>query len=253
MSVKVMSQNVMCWEIDPNALFVNRRPLIKQAVLESGADVVGFQEVRPNWTEWFKEDLAGFENYTVYRDEKKPEGTPVYWNPKRVTKLDCGHFWLSETPDQESLGWDAHCKRIACWVLFETVDSGEKFVFVNTHLDHRGAVAQKNGIRLICDFIKEKFSDLPLILTGDFNVRPDSETIAVANSLLTDARTSLGISEFEPTFHGYCDAGVVIDYIYHSNNLKCTDFQMLKTQEDGTILSDHYGIYAELEFLKDNA
>lgn len=247
MTIKVMSQNVMCWEIDPNALFVNRRPLIKQAVLESGADVIGFQEVRPNWTEWFKEDLDGFENYTVYRDEARPEGTPIYWNPNRVRKLDCGHFWLSQTPNVESIGWDANCKRIACWVLFETVEDSEKFVFVNTHLDHRGEQAQINGIKLICEFIKDKFPDAPLVLTGDFNATPDSETIAVANSLLTDARTSFGLTEFETTFHGFSQAGVVIDYIYISSNLRCTDFKMLKTEKDGTILSDHYGLAATLE------
>lgn len=247
MSIKVMSQNVMCWEIDPQALFVNRRPLIKQAILESGADVIGFQEVRPNWTQWLTQDLEGFENYTVYRDEKHPEGTPIYWNPKRVKKLDCGHFWLSETPQVESIGWDANCKRIACWVLFESVCDSKQFVFVNTHLDHIGEKARINGINLVCDFIKEKFAGLPLILTGDFNATPDSSTIAAANGLLTDARTSFGLSEFEPTFHGYSDLDWVIDYIYLSSSIKCTDFKTLKTEKDGTVLSDHYGIFAELE------
>ena len=247
MSVKVMSQNVMCWEASPNALFVNRRPLIKRAVLESGADVIGFQEVKPSWTEWLTADLDGFEHYTVYRDKERPEGTPVYWNPKRVKKLDCGHFWLSETPDTESIGWDANCKRIACWVLFEAVEDGKKFVFVNTHLDHRGENARINGINLVCDFIKKKFNDIPLVLTGDFNATPDSATIKAANGLLCDARTAFGITEFEPTFHGFSEVNSVIDYIYVSRNVKCTDFKMIKTNHNGTILSDHYGLFAKLE------
>ena len=248
MSVKIMSQNVMCWESEPNALFVNRRPLIKEAVLESGADVVGFQEVMPNWTEWFSQDLEGYENYTVYREQSRLEGTPIYWNPKKLEKLDCGHFWLSETPEKESLGWDAQCKRIACWVLFECREDKKKFVVVNTHLDHRGEEARIRGINLVCDFIREKFQDIPLVLTGDFNALPDSATIKAADELLCDARRDFGISEFEPTYHGYADRKDVIDYIYISGNMKCADFKMIKTQKDGTILSDHYGILAELEF-----
>lgn len=248
MSIKVMSQNVMCWEIEPNALFVNRRPLIKKAVIESGADVIGFQEVRPNWTEWFEEDLVGFNKYTVYRDSKKPEGTPIYWNPNTVEKLECGHFWLSETPEVESIGWDANCLRIACWILFKSKKDGKKFVFVNTHLDHRGEQARINGIKLVCNFIKDKFGDLPLILTGDFNALPDSPTIETANKLLVDARTAFGIKEFEPTFHGFENLKSVIDYIYLSKNIKCTDFETIRTEKDGTILSDHYGIAAQIEF-----
>ncbi len=248
MSVKVMSQNIMHWEASPHALYVNRRPLIKRAVLESGADVIGFQEVRPHWTEWLKTDLDGFENYTVYRDSTSYEGTPIYWNPKRVKKLDGGHFWLSDTPEKSSIGWDAACNRIACWILFETVEDGKQFVFVNTHLDHIGEKARINGINLVCDFIKEKFEGVPLVLTGDFNATPDSTTIIAANELLTDVRTAYGLKEFEPTFHGFANKKAIIDYIYISDNLKCTDFKTIKTEENGTILSDHYGIFAQLEF-----
>lgn len=248
MSIKVMSQNVMCWEQEPDALFVNRRPLLKKAVLDSSADVVGFQEVKPNFTEYFAEDLEGFEHYTVYRGENQLEGTPVYWNPEKVKKLECGHFWLSETPEKESLGWDARCLRIACWVLFESIDDGKQFVFVNTHLDHRGEEARINGIKLVCKFIKEKFGSMPLILTGDFNAEPTSPTIAAANELLTDARTACGISEFEPTYHGFeMKVNSVIDYIYLSTAVKCKGFTTVKKQDGVTIQSDHYGLVAEIE------
>ena len=243
-----MSQNIMCWEQEPDALFVNRRPLIKKAVLESSSDVIGFQEVKPNWTQWLSEDLVGFENYTVYRDKNRPEGTPIYWKTDKLDVMDKGHFWLSETPEKESIGWDAHCLRIACWILFKCKDDGKEFVFVNTHLDHRGEQARINGINLICDFIKEKFGNIPLILTGDFNATPDSSTIKAANELLTDARTACGILEFEPTYHGFeKKVNSVIDYIYLSSGVKCKGFTTVKKQDGVTVQSDHYGLVAEIE------
>ena len=48
MAIKVMSQHTMHWESSTHALYVNRRPLIRRAVLKSGADVIGFQEVKPH-------------------------------------------------------------------------------------------------------------------------------------------------------------------------------------------------------------
>jgi endonuclease/exonuclease/phosphatase family metal-dependent hydrolase len=247
MKINVMSQNVMSWECEPNGLFVNRRPLIKAAVLDNKADIIGFQEVRPNWAQWFETDLEGYESYLVYRGAQQQEGTPIYWNPEKVEKLDCGHFWLSETPEIESMGWDARCLRTALWALFRDKEENKEFVFVNTHLDHRGEQARINGIQLVCNFIKERFGNMPLILTGDFNAFPDSPTIQTANELLTDARTAFGIKEFEPTFHGFKQLKSVIDYVYISDNIKCTDFKTVIKTKDGSIQSDHYGLLAELE------
>ena len=245
MSINVMSQNVMCWEKEPNALFVNRRPLIKKAV--ATADIGGFQAGRPHWEEGFKADLSNFDCYVVSRTKKIPEGTPIYWKKERFDMLECGHFWLSETPDTESLGWDANCVRIACWCLFYDKLEQKKFVFVNTHLDHRGELARINGIKQICAFIKDKFGNIPLILTGDFNAYPDSATIKTANGLLTDARTAFGLKEFPATFHGFEHLSICIDYIYLSRDIKCTGFETVIEKDGETIQSDHYGIMATIE------
>ena len=97
MSLKILSQNVMCWGVEGKNSFEMRRPLMQRAVRECGADIIGFQEVTPVWKEYFDKDLSDFEHYLVYRSEKNLEGTPIYWNPARVEMLNCGHFWLSET------------------------------------------------------------------------------------------------------------------------------------------------------------
>lgn len=248
--LKVMSQNVMSWQYEEIGSFANRRPLMKKAFLEHGADIIGMQEMVPVLEEFFKEDLAGFEYINKYRKTDNLEGTPIYWNPEKVKKLDCGWFWLSETPEVESIGWDAKCYRITCWVLFEERATGKQFVFVNTHLDHRGETARQEGIKLICKFIKEKFSaDMPLILTGDFNARPDSPTIATANSLLCDARAKAADTTAARTFHGFGKAAPdsVIDYIYVSDNIECEKFERIEERSGESLQSDHYGIMATIE------
>lgn len=248
MSVKVMSQNAMCWEEAEVGTYARRDPLMKKALTEHGADVIGLQEVTPRWEEFLKTALPDFEHLLVYRSESSLEATPIYWNPKTLTALESGHFWLSETPEVPSLGWDARYPRIACWVLFEEKESGGRFAFVNTHLDHRGEQARQNGIRLVCDFIKEKFGDMPLILTGDFNARPDSPTIATADSLLKDARGAAKESDEGITFHGFHKkADCIIDYIYLSRDINCARFERIIETDGPAVQSDHYGIMATIE------
>ena len=74
-SMKIVSQNVMCWEHTDGALFVDRRPLMREAVI--GADIIGFQEVTPYWCACFEEDLPGYEKILVYRGAKSLEAAPV--------------------------------------------------------------------------------------------------------------------------------------------------------------------------------
>ena len=247
--IKVMSQNVMCWEHEEIGDFAHRRPLMKKALTEHGADIIGVQEFTPTWEEFLKEDLAGFEYINKYRKVDNLEGTPIFWNPEKVTALESGWFWLSETPEVESLGWDARCYRITCWVLFEEKQTGKRFAFVNTHLDHRGETARQEGIKLVCKFIGEKFgADLPLVLTGDFNATPDSQTIVTANSLLCDSRTVAEVTDDGHTFHGFeKKSNIIIDYVYLSKSIKCKKYERVIEKNGNSVQSDHYGVMATIE------
>ena len=67
----------------------------------------------------------------------------------------------------------------------------EKFYYVNTHLDHVGRVARKEGLNLILEKIQKINPDnLPLILTGDFNMEHTDSSIQKLNEKMIDARTS---------------------------------------------------------------
>ena len=247
MSFTVLSQNAMCWEHKPEGTFALRRPLMLRAIKNSGAAVVGFQEVTPKWEEMLAADLHGWEHYLVYRHPDNLEATPVYWDPAVLTALERGHFWLSETPEVPSLGWDAKCVRITTWILFEENATGKRFALVNTHLDHRGEQARINGIAQICDFVKDKFgAGMPLVLTGDFNATPDTPTLQKANELLTDARKAAKISTGAPTFHGFQDLKAVIDYVYISDNITCDRFSVIDERDGDSHQSDHCGAAAEI-------
>ena len=248
MSIKVVSQNVMCWEMEGGALFAERRPLMKKAV--KGADVIGFQEVTPFWKASFDEDLPEYDSILVYRSKNNLEATPIYWKKKRFEKRDMGYFWLSETPDIESFGWGAACVRICCWVLLYDRIDDKKFVFVNTHLDYKSEEARIKGIEQICEFIRTKFGkSMPLLLSGDLNATPGTPTIVTADHLLMDARIASGSNNYENTYHAYGkNEGSCIDFIYLNDQLTCSKFELIKERNGQAIQSDHYGLLAIIEW-----
>lgn len=249
MNIKVISQNVMCWEKEGIGTYDIRRPLLNKVFKNYGADIIGLQEVTERWADYFDTDLSDLEKLLVYRGKNNKEAVPIYWNKNKLEALESGHFWLSETPEKESWGWNACCLRITCWVLFEDKNTHKRFAFVNTHLDHISKEARINGLQLICDFIKNKFGEnMPLILTGDFNAQPYSETIAKADSLLNNSRNAAKETTDEITFHGYSrESHQIIDYIYISSHIQCNKFQVIKEfDSQNNPQSDHYGILADI-------
>ncbi len=190
----------------------------------------------------------------------------VFYDSNRIELLEWGTYWLSETPDEPSYGWDAACRRTATWTLLRDRQSGQKFYFVNTHLDHKGVVARREGLALIYNRIKEMNpSGLPMVLTGDFNVLPDNEGLKDISSLMKSCRDfSLEADSFG-SFNGFGKYGNSsgapvlndkkserntlrpLDYIYYSGFDRSLCFKVVTAQYAGKkFISDHYPVYADL-------
>jgi endonuclease/exonuclease/phosphatase family metal-dependent hydrolase len=107
---------------------------------------------------------------------KKPhEFNAIFFDPTRLTVLDSGGFWLSETPDRHSSAWRARAVRSANWAKFWSPSAGLSFLHLNTHLDHVSGLARAKGSGLILRKITELREDgLPAVVTGDFNCLPGS-------------------------------------------------------------------------------
>ena len=73
----------------------------------------------------------------------------IFWRTAELELLDKGTFWLSETPDQVSKGWDASYRRTCTWAGFRHRKSGQTCYFFNTHLDNDGKVAREESIKLL--------------------------------------------------------------------------------------------------------
>lgn len=216
-------------------------------------DIIGMQEVLHEQMALLK-DYLSYKCVGVGREDGKKGGEHmcIFYNPKTVRIVKWGTYWLSETPDKPSLGWDGACKRTATWALVMHKDSGRLFYFVNTHLDHVGVQARKNGLSLILDNIgtmnKEGY---PLILSGDFNVTPDDETLAPLAGKLRSARDWAVKTDEGATYNawGHKDKESVIDHIFVTGFSSCPLFEVIrKPYDDHKFISDHHPVKATLIF-----
>lgn len=250
--LKVMSYNIRLGSAnDGTNSWAMRYTATGEMLADQRPDVFGVQEAL-DYQVLYIEEMCDYEYVGVGRENGKKEGEhmAIFWNKKTVSMLKWGTFWLSETPDEPSKGWDAECFRTATWALMKDKATGKKFYFVNTHLDHKGTEAQKNGLKLIVDRIAEINKDgFPMVLTGDFNVAPGNKALAELDSKMQSARKIADKTDSHDTYNGWGRGNGVIDHIYISGFSACPEFQTVtKRYKDRKFVSDHYPVFARLIF-----
>ena len=262
----VMSFNVLCCGVKEYS-WTSRKEKVIAAVKKYLPDTIGFQEAHTEWMSYLKENLPEYGYEGMGRDDGKDKGefSSVFYKRDKYEKLGGGSFWLSERPYEPCVGWDGLCPRTCSWVKLKDRESGQELFHFNTHLDHKGSIARREGARQIINEVYKicKRSD-KVIITGDFNSYPAyiestqetpgdiTDPSSEAYSLVTengfdDARLIAKESDFFHTFHGYSDLSETIDYIF-TRNIKVGSFSVIKDKYDGMYPSDHFPIKAEYSY-----
>ena len=249
----VMSYNIRTGDAnDGTNSWQFRYPATAIMIDDQKPDVMGVQEALPYQLNYIEEFCRGYKYVGESRDggKKKGEHAAIVYNKKTVSVLKWGTFWLSETPDEPSVGWDAAFRRTATWALMKSKVSGKQFIFVNTHLDHQGAAARENGIRLIMERIKEiNRKSLPVVLVGDFNAAVSDPALSAISDSMKNARRIAAETDAVGTFHDWGKASSMIDHIFYSGFRSCTLFETVTDSYSGRrFISDHYPVKAVLVF-----
>lgn len=221
------------------------------------ADLLGMQECLPGQVEYLAQKLNAFAWYGIGRDDGKSSGefSPIFYRKSAFTLLDKGTFWLSETPEQPSLGWDAAIKRIVTWVKLKDKKTEREFYYFNTHFDHRGEKARQESARLILSRIQKIAAGFPVILTGDFNAAPDSkpyQVLTASNSGLQDAMKISQLPHYGAlkSFSGFEVTpelpGERIDYVFVSDGVQVLKHGILTDAREGAYASDHLPVLARV-------
>lgn len=215
-------------------------------------DVMGIQEGLKHQLDYLDAELSDYAYIGVGRDDGKEKGeyTAIFYKKERLKLIKESTFWLSESPEEISVGWDAALERICTYALFEEKDSGQKFYVFNTHFDHRGEKARRKSAQLILKQIKAlNKEDYPVILMGDLNLTPETKAIKSINKKLEDARYAAAVA-FGPdaTFTGFDFSKAPqrrIDYIFASDNIEVRKYAVLTDSQNQKYPSDHFPVFIE--------
>ena len=191
-------------------------------------DIFGSQEVRKHQLDDMLAMLPDYDYIGVGRDygDDRGEFCPIFYRKDVFEKLAGGTFWLSETPEVPSKGWDAKYNRICTWGHFRHKASGKKICFMNVHFDHRGVQARIESAKLMLDYVKKNCKGMTVIISGDYNVTQTSDSYKVlANSKILKDSYDYAKYRFAPTgtFNGFNPKRYTthrIDHLFVSKKVK---------------------------------
>ena len=253
----VMSFNVRYGAAnDGDYVWPNRRDAACAMINDQHPAVFGVQEALDFQLAYFEEHCPGYKYVGVGREDGLLGGEhmAVFYDTDRIELQEWGTYWLSETPFQPSLGWDAACRRTATWTLLKDKATGRSFYFVNTHLDHVGKEARRKGLLLLVERIGAMNPDgYPMILTGDMNVYPDDPCLNELRTLMQDSRQTAKVTDNEDTWHdwGKVSGRGPIDYVFYAGFAGCDKFEAIRQPYEGVAyVSDHYPVKATLRYEK---
>ena len=241
------------WDIE-NSWEIRRSNII-QMLIKYSPSILGIQEGLLTQVQYIDSSLINYDYVGVGRDDGKNKGEfcAIYFDTPRYVLLKNSTFWLSETPDTISVGWDAALERICTYGLFKDRITKKEFWVFNTHFDHIGIIAREKSSRLILKRIKKiNRQSLPVILMGDFNSIPNSPPV---KEIITELSDALQISTEKlhgprGTFNGFNEDLPIekrIDYIF-TKKLKVLSYRHINDRlENNRHISDHLPVMIKIK------
>lgn len=247
--MRAMTFNVLCAGRNEQQ-WCRRQPLVRGVIKNYMPDFFGIQEAHYGWMKYLSGQLKDCYAYVgVGKDDGMNGGefSPVFYRKDKYKVIERLDFWLSETPDRPSLGWDGAENRTCSGGLFECLETGEPVAVFNTHLDHIGGTAQRKGAELILENLK-KYDNIKTVLMGDFNVTPDSEIYKIfTDGGFDDARTIAHESDAINSFHWFGGSSKMIDFVFVKNIKNVSKVITATDMPGGKYPSDHFPVVAEFE------
>lgn len=255
--ISVMTYNIkLDYPKEGENSWATRKPYFINQLKANAPDILGVQEALPNQMKDMDSLLTDYHFVGVGRDEgNKGEHSAIFYKKDLFEVIETSTFWLSETPEKASLGWDAAYNRICTYALFKNRNTGNRFWVFNTHLDHVGVKAQVEGAKLILNKIKHiNKQNLPVILMGDFNMEATHESIQHISKSLRDSK-SITNKVMGPlgTFNNFEFEKPVtrrIDYIFLSEGITVNKYSVLSDSYVGHYPSDHLPVMIDIAFMK---
>ncbi|WP_158524877.1 endonuclease/exonuclease/phosphatase family protein [Mesonia sp. K7] len=234
----------------------NRNVNFLQLIKDNPAEIYLFQEPTKDQVFFLENQFPAFhliENGLRPFDSLSTHNVMLIHESLKIIKHDA--FWLSETPDKISRGWDASTERICQYVLVKDKISKKEFYVFNVHLDRKGEESKRKSLELIKQKAKEiNTKNLPIFIGGDFNSMEHTSQIQDFKDFLRDSKeVSLTPPKGPSGTFNFFDVNrenfpYRIDYIFVSDSIKVKKYEVIDTKYNNQFPSDHFPVKIEVEF-----
>ena len=224
-----------------------RKHDMSQMMTYYAPEIIGIQEGLNNQVKYLDSVLIDYSYVGVGRDDGKIKGeyTAIFYKTERMKLLTTQTYWLSETPESVSVGWDAAMERIVTFGKFLDVQTNDTLYIFNCHYDHIGKVARKKSTELLLGIMDEmSLADKKIILMGDLNCEPYDEPITLFKTEMVDNYNKKGVLTYGPlgTFNQFNTNSILdkrIDYIF-TKNINVKAYRHIDDRkQNNLLLSDH--------------
>lgn len=258
--LKVMTYNIrLDIASDGENSWPNRKEKVADLIKFYEPDVFGIQEGLPHQVQFLDSVLSDYKVFGEGRDGgQNGEHSSIFYKSNKFELIEFDTFWLSETPNEISKGWDAALNRICTYGLFSNKKTKQLFWVFNTHFDHVGEIARNKSAQLIHQKVSQlNIKNYPVIIMGDFNLEPQSEVILfLSNQYVHSKSASKLIYNSGGTFNAFDFHKPIskereIDHIFVSKkSFEIIKYAVLTDSYLCKYPSDHFPVLVEVDFLK---
>lgn len=247
--VKLMSFNIRQSGLakkDGPDRWPKRRAAVAAMLADECPTVLGIQEGLIDQVRFLEKNLPLYTRIGVGRDDGADGGEmmAVFFLTDRYEELGSGTFWLSETPQTVSRGWDAACNRTVTWVHLRERATGKSFFYLNTHFDHEGAEARRRSSELIVSWIEGNVpAGATVVVGGDLNSDIGDEALRPFRESLETAREISDPTDRGGTFNsfGAAPGNIVLDHFFCRNTTGDRSLRVVRKNYGApSYVSDHF-------------
>ena len=218
-------------------------------------DFIGIQEALNNQVTYILNNASNYNYIGTARDDgdKKGEFSAVYYDTLKFKLITQKTFWLSESPQVVSVGWDASMERICTYGNFIHKQTKDTIHIFNTHFDHIGPIARTKSAELIISKINQYgLNNAKIVVMGDLNSEPQSNPIKIFNRNLKDAQKISKEKHYGPigTFNNFDTAIHLekrIDYVFIHNLTVKSHRHVDDKRKNNLWISDHLPVLVEIQ------
>lgn len=268
LTLKIMSQNLCAGERTGANSIENRTKRFGAMVEEYAPDIIGTQEASLKWIAYLK-TLEKYGVVGVSREGKRStagEWNAILYNKDRFELMDEGTFWLSSTPNSDSILSGAANKRICTWAELFDRYTGRTLIMANTHLDFMTPAVRAEQAAVLMRHLKQvlgkRFTQCMIYLTADLNATEaeDAHT-TIYDRAFVDVRdlAKEDLSDGKGTYHAFerIENGREIDFCFHRGNDEVLSYRIIDkkyaagSDTEAGLVSDHYAVLVTFGMAKE--